>query len=361
MLVRQFLVFILLNFIFQLPTFAEEKLFFQLDGREWDIGYKNINDDETIIELTLEDEEILNWTELFAIHSYKNLQDISVNDFLKSLQNTYKEEKLKAINEQIQFKWDSNDPTNLLESSFSNKDKEHILPRTEFNLARVIKGKDSFYYLQYSAKDQKVYEKNKDLWANHLKEAFIGEKIPENITKGHWFYVLNDDVFQGEKKLSYNPELAIITDYKAGFSVAIPSNWFVSQEWINQESDDKMNSGAIALLYRRPDQVVYGGVVFTNLNDIEAKENTSSISREVFFNEYKKQNPNAKILREGDIETASLDQGKYVVFEDGDEIGWFTFFANNQRIYRLEIWCPKNQFEVSGNDFEILLTGFHVL
>lgn len=356
------LSFLVSTFLLLFSAFCEEKLFFQLDGKDWKIGSMHHESDLSSIEMVVDDESPASWTELFTIHKYKDLKDVSVTDFLKTLEEAYKEKKIAAINEKIKFQWDSKDPSNLIESSFKPTEEKE-LQINEFNIARVLKSDDNLYYLQYSAKDPKQFEQNKSKWTALLKSASSGETQSEENPSGHWFTLNNDEIFEGPNKLAFNPDQTTIEDKEAGFRIVLPSNWLVSQDWIKSENLEKKLSGAIALLFRRPDEVVYGGVSFVNFDEKESlpKENLLETIRTFFQKQFLEQNPKTKIISEGEIETTSGDQGKYIVFEDENDIAWFTFFSDDNKFYRLEIWCPKEQFENVEKDFETLLTGFHVL
>lgn len=356
----RFGLFIFFNLICSFCVQAEEKLFFPLDGRTWKIGYQDLSDNQSIIEMVLSDEDILNWTELFTIQSFYDLKDASPKDFAAALEKAYKDSILKRVDTKIQFNWNESDPSNIIESTFAEKNtNENNINQNEFNVGRIVKGKEGIYYIRYSTKERKAFDETKDKWINRLKEAYLAENSNAEKKKGHWYSLDKSIVFEGTQKLQYKPEVANIADSQAGFLLELPTNWLINEEWITQAALDVDHPDTLALLFKRPDQLIYGGVAFRDVKDDELNKPLNNPLQN-YLEAYKLKNQNVRIIKQGAIETRLGDKGQYVIIEDNDDMGWLSFFTVGKRIFRLEIWAPKNQFDNLKKELEEIVTNFHL-
>lgn len=324
---------------------AEEKLFVKLDDRPWKIGYQEQANDSSILEMILEGDSILDWSELFTVQSFSGLP-IGVDEFVEA----FKAQSSKGVpaGQRATFKLVEKAPFYIIENSFYSQTSADN-SSNEYNLGRIIKQEDQLYYIRYSTKNEKQFDKVKEAWINRLKEAYVANSPKEGQeASSQWLTISSEEVTQGAKKLTYKPETELYVDEESGFGLPIPSDWLVLNEEANQEAKDKYS---LVLLFTNSNQTVYGGVAYDKKKEGEPLPD--------FWGEYKKAaGKEAKIIKEGKIQTALGLTGSYLIIEKDGNTGWITFFNDPDRIYRLELWSSSEQFEKNKALFEQVITNF---
>lgn len=362
MLARLNVLLMFLTFIVSSQVLADEKLVFELDGRTWKIGFENASEQGFIVEMVADNEEIMNWSELFTIQTFSGFKDKSAKEFEEALEKAFKQDILEKINKKIRFNFIDKDVSNILESSFVEKDpqpKPEDINNDEYNIGRIIKFQDHIYYLRYSARDKKTFDQSKDKWVQRLKVAFVTDTTPPEHSSGHWFSLVGDQVYEGHTKLTYKAEAMTVSDPDAQFTLSLPSNWLVNEEWVKEEKADNKGGDTVALLFMKPDKQIYGGVAFQDISKTEA-EDLDYNPRKNFLQTYAEQNKGMKLIKKGNVDTRLGNSGQYVIIEDDNEIAWISLFLKGTRLYRLEIWSPKPQFEEQKAQMEEILSNFHI-
>lgn len=208
---------ILFIFVF-LSAFAqaEEKLFIPFDDRAWKIGFEAQTQDEKLKELVLQNEEIEDWSELFTVQIFNGLP-ASTSEFVTALEKTFK--KNLSPQESLQFKIMEKDPFNIFENSFIS----NTTTNNEYNIGRVIKGRNDLYYLQYSTKDERLFKQNQEAWIQRLKSAYLAS-VPHENQQGRWLSFTSKSVHDQGKLLNYPTGSRIVNKKKLHYGLSTPKD-----------------------------------------------------------------------------------------------------------------------------------------
>lgn len=333
---------------------GEEKLFCPLDDRIWKIGFETQTDQEKIIELVLQNEEITNWNELFTIQKFEGVP-VSASEFIAILEKTSKQNLPE--HESLRFQFLKHQSTNIFESSFiSDQSKNSSFSvSNEYNIGRVLKGKSALYYLRYSTKDGKLFEQNKEAWADRLELAYVASQQRKDLP-GRWFTFTAKGVYDQGEPLMFQSPYQFIENHKIGFSLSIPKDWSVDKPLRSSVSPDASSLDYIDALYFSNAQIE-GKIAF--LDSINYQESHKEAVHYLVL--YKKQHPQAKLVGKGKIQTILGQEGYYLILSNGEKKGWINFFRKANRIYYLELWTDRNQFEALKSDLEKIILNFQIL
>lgn len=324
---------------------AEEKLFFQLDPQEWKIGFQTSEQDQTTVEMIHHNEDINSWKELFTIQKFDNISasaDQFINEMSKVIAPYTKEYDLH-------FKKIESPEFGLFELSFKPKDDtSKDLP--EYNVGRVLNGKNAIYEIRYSHRDEAIYKAERSKWIEKLKNIYVGDEAKE----GQWLIFTEEGIYDNHKALPYEVEKERIVDTKAGFSLALPNNWLIKDEWMNEKDFDEKHLYKIALIFTRPDFQIYGGVAFYDAR--QSEDAYDPIHR--YLELYEEHNVESHLLSKGEIKTDSDIKGQYIQLKANHSVGWINFFEKGDRIFRLEIWTAEKQFNTVKDDMELIIKSF---
>jgi hypothetical protein len=356
------LYFLLFTFLLPLLSFAEEeKLFCILDDREWKIGYQEHDVESSLTELVPSSQNILTWTEMFTVQVFRD-KDLTDELFMAAFKVALKQH----TPEHQELIYHVYDPElHILETSFvAKEEKESEVRRimhNEFNIGRILKGNQSLYYIRYSATDAKTFEQNKEAWIARLKQAYTASDAKEN-QQGAWFTFSSEGVEKNSTLLPYQPEEVTYIDTKAGYTIGLPQDWLYNNEWSEEEKGEGGVKGKRryieTLIFTDPAKTIMGHVLF---KEKTKNEETSEQFRNRYIRFYQKQGKEFKIIEQGEIQTALGDTGHYVIFADQDQQGWINFFEKEGRIFRLDLFAPKDKFESVKGLFEALAINFHLL
>lgn len=330
---------------------AEEKLYFQLDSKDWKIGFESTDEDQSIVEMLTKDEDISSWTELFTIQKFDNLK-ASADDFLNEMGKVIAPYKDKYA---LEFKKLDPKEDNLFELSFKPK-TDSSDEKLEFNVGRVIKGKNSIYEVRYSQRSEEAFNKQKPLWIEKFKNAYVSEDPKEGQT-GQWLQFTDDGVYEGSKKLHYEVSHERVVDSKAGFSISLPGNWLIKDDWMLEKNFDENHLYTIPLIFTRPDFQIYGGVAFYDVK--KSDDGFEPLTR--YLELYEEHNVESELIGKGEIKTEGDNKGKYILLNANGSVGWITFFEKDNRIYRLEVWTSAKQFKTLQNEMEELVKSFSLI
>lgn len=305
-----FFIFYLISFV-NFNIESSEKLFFKLDGRTWKIGFENQDENQSITELILQDENILNWSELFTIQTFSGL-NVSADELSETIEKLFKDKITDEVKNRIHFERKDDRSLNIIENSFINKNSSKNLNQSEFNIGRILKGKDTIYYIRYSTKSEEQFKESQERWIKKFKEAFISDDLVKG-KDGHWFIFTDNKIFEGQKPLTYKPTIGTLVDEKGGYVLSLPLGWFIDNNWkLPTESDKSERPETIALLFASPNESIFGGLAFYNLKrgDKEQKFNP----RLDYIQNRQQENSNLKIIEKGKLKTVLDNQDFYVIF-----------------------------------------------
>lgn len=345
--------------LFMMTSFAiqsEEKLFLPLDGRKWNIGYQAKNDEGSIIELILQNEEIQDWTELFTIQHFKNIS-ISGEEYVKNLEKTSREKVKKP--QSLKFQLIEADPVNLFESSFifdrSDKKAYSIIGYDEFNLGRVLKGETDLYYIRYSTKDKELFEANKEDWVDRLALAYLAS-APHPTQEGQWITLTSNGLYENKELMTLQSSKQFLSYPENGFNFTLPKDWLLEKQSVKESLFDSKYPYTISMLFSSPDRSIYGGVAFFD----SPKDDASFVPEAHYLNLFQKQYPKSQLINKGELQTILGQRGNYLILEEGDTKGWITFFNTPERIFRLELWTKKTDFEKNKKEMEKIILNFEI-
>lgn len=331
---------------------GEEKLFFPLDDRTWQIGFEAKVEDEKLIELILQNEEITNWSELFTVQLFENFS-LSAADFVTILERSSKDNL--PSQEDLDFKIINKDPLNIFESSFIfNQNKENpTTANNEYNIGRVIKGKTTLYYLHYSTKDARLFKQNKEAWIQRFKLAYTAS-VPHENHKEKWITLSSKGIYENGKQWTYQVAYQFIENKNAGYSLSIPKTWSM------QKVEKSRNVGqpplvlTESLTFSSPDQSIEGKVILMDLPE----ESSLKVTSQQYYNIYKKEHPQVEVLTEGNIQTIIGQDAHYLILVNEGKKEWITFMCINKRCYCLELWTKREQFNDLRQTLEKIILNF---
>lgn len=357
---RWYLVAYLLISSFFFPLSGQEKLFVPFDDRNWQIGFQEYADEQSIVEMILKGEDILSWKELFTVQKFDGI-NLSASDFAKNLEEAFKEH-LTTYQDLILNHFEPAN-LNIFESSFvlkgEGESKTQNIAYDEYNLGRVLKGQTAIYYVRYSAKDKQIFDKNKPAWLERFKSMYLAkEALPEQ--QGQWFTFTDEGVFQGDKKLAYESSNRVVTNEEAGFSLSLPKEWLVEDQETEETNFDDQYPYTISLIFSDPHSDLYGGVAFHEKKARLTKE-LKTFLRKRYVTLYKSHADKAKLVGKGQVQTVLGKRGIYLTITDQDEIGWIAFFEDQNNVYRLELWGPKKSSNFIKANFDKLIANFQML
>ncbi len=330
---------------------GEEQLFCLFDDRAWQIGFEAEIQDEKITELILQNENIMNWNELFTVQLFLGFP-LSASDFVTVLERSSKESL--PTQEDLEFKIIEKDPLDIFESSFifnQNQEKATIA-NNEYNVGRVIKGKTTLYYLRYSTKDVNLFKQNKDAWIKRLKLAYVASAPKEN-SQGKWMVFNSNGIYEEEKQLTHQNEYQFIDNQNAGYSLSLPKNWTFRKVEKSKHVDDSF-AWTDSLVFFSSDQSIEGKVMF---RDLPEESSLKAISQK-YYEIYKKQHPQTQVIGEGKIQTIVGQNAHYLILISGDKKGWITLMCINKRFYCLELWTKSTQFNDLKTTLKNIIMNF---
>lgn len=333
---------------------GDEKLYFPLDGRQWNIGYQEKNDEEAVFEMILQDEEMNDWTELLTFQRY-NHPTMTAQGFIDQLEESIKKNIKKP--QKLKFQILETDPVNLFESTIIFERSKYanysIIGYDEYNLGRVLRGKSEIFYIRYSSKDKEQFEKDKEDWVERLGLAYIAN-APHPSQEGDWITLTSNGFYRGDQQMIFQPSKQYIDYSEYGYSFTLPKTWLLEKQNIKETSFDPKYPYTVSLLFSTPDRTIYGGTAFLDT----PKEEPSFDPRSYYWTLFHKQYPNAKEISKGELQTVLGLRGSYLIIEQGGAKGWVTFYQTPERIYRLELWTKVGNFEKSKSEIEKISLNF---
>ncbi|MBA3722605.1 MAG: hypothetical protein H0W88_09420 [Parachlamydiaceae bacterium] len=354
------LIFFLLCFLHISSIHSKDTLLFSLDDKKWKIGYQASTKDFTIFELIPKDESINDWDELYTIQSFDEL-NATEQEFVNSLEKVSTESSTLSSGKKNIFKLIEGDPSYIVENFFViDSSKENVKPElNEYNIGRIIKGKDVLYYVRYTTHSKELFDQNKEKWIQRLKNISSIALTSEETQKGKEFSLLNGQIYEGSNKLEYLQEMTPINDEKGGFSMTLPSDWMINKVEIPKEKSatGKESIETIPIIFFKNDQSIYGGIAYFNN---KAPNQDLDYVQDAFSEAYKKESPQVKFVSKNDVITKADDKGKFLIFEDGDELGVISFFQKNEKTYRVETWTKKDKYENAKSLLEEIQKSFHI-
>ncbi len=136
---------------------------FGLDDKEWELGWSNESPTGLMTEFVPKGQNVENWKELVTLQTFTNLKANSasqfLNDFLSGLKEKEPSVKINLIAvspDEAMVEW------NILNSK-QNPD--------QYELDRVIKGKQGLHMIHYAVKGSKLSNSQRDKWLNFLRSA----------------------------------------------------------------------------------------------------------------------------------------------------------------------------------------------
>lgn len=334
---------------------GEEKLFIPFDNRAWKIGFKNNSSDESIIEMILQNEDINNWQELFTVQRFKEIS-ISAKEFVSLLEK--RSRVMLPPNETLRFKILKPDPANIFESSFisnySNADPSTI-SNNEYNIGRVIKGKNALYYFRYSTKDADQFDKNLNQWIKKLEMAYIAS-TPQTNQGERWLAFTPKGVADQTLPLNYQTDYQFIENPQFPFGLSLPKQWNVKEQTEKNPSTGQSDEKEI-LAFSNSDENIEGRVSVLPPPPKSADTITASSS---YLAAYQKKHPEAKLISKGKLTTITGQKGFYFIFSDRNKKGWIALFSDQEHTYSLEFWTTQERFDALKNQFKNISLNFQL-
>lgn len=155
--------------LFTTPAYSidkecKENLLFSFDNREWVKGFENENDEGSIIEFTLKNESVDNWSELISVQRFFSIDNLEIfyqlflKDLKKSIAPAEVQSKLISQNDQvIFFEW--------------WVDGDKAVAQHEW--FKMMKAPCSTLILRYTTKKLEDVEKVRGTWEKILNEARV--------------------------------------------------------------------------------------------------------------------------------------------------------------------------------------------
>ncbi len=322
-----------------------ETLFCPFDIREWKIGFEDQSEGEKIIELVLKDDTIINWKELFTVQIFDHVS-MDGNGFLKALEEATKKELPSPKNLRFNV---LDAEKNIFESSFlfSQEAKENELDNDEFNIGRILKGKTAIYYIRYSAKEQNLFNENKNNWVQRLKEAYLSDQVKDT-QMGKGLIITPSKILMDGKELVFQDDYQFIEEEKMGYAMTLPKDWKIEHKKHEKEGE--------ILTFASPDKTIHGKVILQHLKDAQA----ANSAPKSFFEGHQKKHAQSKIVKEGKVKNIVGQEGDYTIFEEGSKKMWMSCFSTGKRLFCLEISTTTALFNQNKNQIEDLIVNFEV-
>ena len=150
-----------------------EQISVKTDSSKWKVAHHQVSRKDDNLELTLKDEQIQKWTELFSKQRFPLLSKNggSVDGMLNSLRKS-----LKATNPDIEFTVVSQSPTEALYHWVTKATKDNA---AQHEVAKIIKGQKDFYRVAYVKKTDRLTETELKQWLEVIGNAKL---IPQTNT-----------------------------------------------------------------------------------------------------------------------------------------------------------------------------------
>lgn len=151
------------------PLCLAEQVALNFDGRKWEIGHSAESKDQGIREYVLKGETVDNWTELVTVQAFFGLQDKATpEEYMEGMMAELKKNCPGAIwdivrkgDDDIVFIWQVKD-------SPGQED--------QYEVDRIISGKNAMYILHYATKKLPVAPEKRDKWIKLLDSAKLVNK-----------------------------------------------------------------------------------------------------------------------------------------------------------------------------------------
>ncbi|KAF3361794.1 Uncharacterized protein PHSC3_001649 [Chlamydiales bacterium STE3] len=147
---------------------CEELLHFVFDDRQWKKSFEESNEESSIIEFTLENESIKNWSELVSVQRFTNIH-VSLNEYYKILVAKLKE---LSYPYEAHMQIINRAPDSLLAEWWIDKGS----PLAQHEWLRMFKTPSSIMLLRYTTKQLNEVEKVRRTWEKILNDASILSK-----------------------------------------------------------------------------------------------------------------------------------------------------------------------------------------
>jgi len=354
-----FALFFFLSVLFSCLLNGEESLFCPFDDRQWKIGFEDKAGQESITELILQNDDIASWQEMFTVQIIRNFP-YTASDYITAVKKN-----LKEINIPVKTQFNVIEPAslNIIEMNFisnENKDKSKgknkpsIKSDNEYNIGRAIKSQNDLYYIRYSSKNEDQFLRNKNDWINRFKAAHTSGD-PQRTLEGRWLIFTPTGIFDQNKEMAYQPDYQFINNWKIGYSLPIPKNWTINR-MSSLTSQKGIANLSTSMSFSSPNRSVEGHI---STIDVRDKSSFNAII-DSFSKEFKEKYPRSKLVSKGDILTVLAQDGHYMILLNGNKKGWVTFLCKNKRVYCLEIWTEKEQFNDLKPTLEKIVLNFEI-
>lgn len=319
--------------LIHLSLVAQDKLFFQIDKKEWKIGSQDIHEDDTSIELVPKNETISNWKEIITFMRF-DIPNINPEKFIEALKT---EASQTFPDYQVQFNV-INPELHVVEMSFTPQKAKDL--ESELGIGRVLKSGKLLYYVRYATKDPALYQQVKKEWLERLNHITIGDQSPK---EGVWQTFTGTAIYSGEKKWAYEAEVYTLIDPKAGLQIDLPGEWLAKDNWVSLK---EIEPYTIVLQFQDAESSIYGIVAFY---DKQKALSSSDPLEEKLKNSGKP------------IATQTGDQGRYMIANEDQNRFLMALFEKNNRVYRVEIFAPQEKFDESKEKILQIVRNIHLL
>ena len=142
-----------------------EQISVKTDSSKWKVAHHQVSRKDDNLELTLKDEQIQKWTELFSKQRFPLLSRNggSVDGMLNSLRKS-----LKATNPNVEFTVVSQSPTEAHYHWVTKATKDDA---AQHEVAKIIKGQKDFYRVAYVKKTDRLTESELKHWMEVIGNA----------------------------------------------------------------------------------------------------------------------------------------------------------------------------------------------
>ena len=142
-----------------------EQIIVKTDSSSWKVAHHQVSRKDDNLELTLKDEKIQQWTELFSKQRFPLLSRNggSVDGMLNSMRNS-----LKATNPDVEFTIVAQSPTEAHYHWVTQATKDNA---AQHEVAKIIKGQKDFYRVAYVKKTDRLTETELKQWLEVIGNA----------------------------------------------------------------------------------------------------------------------------------------------------------------------------------------------
>lgn len=149
-----------------LPLSAEaaEKPEMHFDNRPWKIGFQGQEGNQKLIEFVVDGETVENWTELVTIQMFVGMTapvDRWLAGFKEQMEKDVKPTKWNAIRSSesdVLFEWEI---------------KGHPAIPDQYEIDRLIQGKEGFYFFHYANKNTNISAADRENWIRLMGDIRI--------------------------------------------------------------------------------------------------------------------------------------------------------------------------------------------